>query len=83
MADEKKPAVDDTPTDELPVPPEPKPEPFDPFKPRNLRKFFFSHNNCPELIVEAASEKDAIKVGLKRIGLAASPHPCRAWPVKE
>jgi hypothetical protein len=65
-----------------PTPSNPTPVPLDPFSP-NLIDWKFSHNNCPELIVQADSERSAIKAGLKRIGLLSTPHPCRVWPVKE
>lgn len=55
---------------------------LDPLAPK-LRLWNFSHNNCPEIVVEAADEKGAIKAGLARIGLLSSPHPCRAWPLPE
>lgn len=69
MADEKKKETSPT-------------GPLNPLAPK-LSLWNFSHNNCEEIHVEAADEKGAIKAGLKRIGLIESPHPCRAWPVKE
>ena len=48
------------------------------------KKWKVSHNNCPEIIVEAETEKEAIENGLKQLeaeGKATlpTPHPVRAW----
>ena len=45
-------------------------------------KWKFSHNNDPEIIVEAATESEAIAVGLATKGIATTTHPVRAWPAQ-
>jgi hypothetical protein len=40
-----------------------------------------SHNNAPEVFVEADTEAEAVREGLVRAGVPAdTPHPVRAWP---
>ena len=40
-----------------------------------------SHNNAPEVIVEAADEKSAIAAGLAKLETPPeTPHPVRVWP---
>lgn len=40
-----------------------------------------SHNNCPEVIVQADTEADAIKAALVLLKVdGKTPHPVRAWP---
>lgn len=46
-------------------------------------KWKFSHNNEPEIIVEASDEREAIAEGLKKKNIESTPHPVRAWPAKE
>jgi hypothetical protein len=44
-------------------------------------KWKFSHNNEPEIVVEADSEREAVRAGLVAKGLTSTTHPVRAWPV--
>lgn len=44
-------------------------------------KWKVSHNNCPEVIVEAETEKEAIEKGLELLKVEkTTPHPVRVWP---
>lgn len=44
--------------------------------------FKVTHNNCPEVVVEAASRREAVKAGLQQLGVPPdTTHPVRAWEV--
>ncbi len=47
-------------------------------------KWKVSHNNCPEVVVMAATEEEARAKGLTQLEVdPATPHPVRVWPVRE
>ena len=53
----------------------------------NTQSWYFTHNNEPAIVVDVPKsvtrEADVIRLCLEKINKTDTPHPCRAWPVKE